>query len=172
MPSITPYLIAHLRAHPSMQPQDVAKLCYQAANGAEHLLADLDRARAYFAREWEQTPPDHTLSLAEPISDGIARVHIAAWRAKGLSLDELFDLFAATAQADAPQGSLSAYLDEAEALILGGSTPISPDDWKVFRARYEAAGMPPVHHSEAFRQAERPAYRIVLRILLPIGEIS
>ncbi len=172
MPSITPYLIAHLHAHPSMTPQDVAKLCYQAANGAEHLLADLDRARAYLAYEFENTPPNAAVPLAEPISDEVARVHIAAWRAAGKGIDELFDRFAATAQTGVDGGSLVSYLNEAEALILGGSTPIRPDDWHAFRARYEAAGMPPVHHSEAFREAEHPAYRIVLRALIPTDEIS
>ena len=34
----TTCLREQLRRHPSMQPQDVIKLCYQAARGAEHLI--------------------------------------------------------------------------------------------------------------------------------------
>ena len=34
---------------------------------------------------------------------------------------------------------------------------------------YGEAGMPAVHHSEAYREAERPAYRVIRRALLPAG---
>lgn len=37
-----PNLAEQMRIHPSMTPRDIAKLCYQAARGAEHLLTDLD----------------------------------------------------------------------------------------------------------------------------------
>ena len=36
--SIKKYLKEQFVLHPSMMPSDVAKLCYQAAMGAEHLL--------------------------------------------------------------------------------------------------------------------------------------
>ena len=102
-PAITPYLKAHLRAHPSMTPQDIAKLCYQAAHGAEHLLADVERARGYLSREMDATEADDTLPLTEPISDTVSRVNLAPWKARGLSADALFDLFAATARVSGEQ---------------------------------------------------------------------
>ena len=37
----TTYVEEQLRLHPATQPQDVIKQCYQAARGAEHLLAHL-----------------------------------------------------------------------------------------------------------------------------------
>ena len=39
-----------LQAHPSMLPQDVVKLCYQAACGAEHMLEDFAAAEAALER--------------------------------------------------------------------------------------------------------------------------
>ena len=56
--NFTTCLQEQLRLHPAMQPRDVIKLCYQAARGAEHLLADLTRARAYFDQEYAATPAD------------------------------------------------------------------------------------------------------------------
>ena len=50
-----------LHLHPAMQPRDVLQLCYQAARGAEHLLADTARARAYFDQEYAATPADASL---------------------------------------------------------------------------------------------------------------
>ena len=46
--NFTAYVEEHLHLHPSTQPRDVIKQCYQAARGAEHLLMDTARARAYF----------------------------------------------------------------------------------------------------------------------------
>ena len=86
-----------LRLHPAMQPRDVLKLCYQAARGAEHLLADTTRARAYFDQEYAATPVDATLPLLEIIGPEVARVNIAAWKAAGLPAAWLFRMFVRTA---------------------------------------------------------------------------
>lgn len=164
---ITPYLETQLRLHPSMTPRDVVKLCYQAARGAEHLLADPERARSYLFRELEATEADPCAPLAEPISDTVARVNLAAWKARGLSSDKLFELFAATAStAGEGEDLLPAYLTEAEEWIAASESSISLAAWRGFLADYRAQGCPAVHHSEAYRAAERPAYRIVRRELL------
>ena len=165
--SIRPYLTAQLCLHPAMTPQDVAKLCYQAAHGAEHLLSDPERAYRYLLQEWEATAADGRLPLTEPISDDIARVNLAPWKAAGLSSDLLFRLFAATASVSGEEEKrLTRYLAEAEAWAASGQTGISAEAWRDFLARYRAAGMPPIHHSDAYREAEKPAYRIVRRDLL------
>ena len=45
------YLTEQLHNHPSAEPQDILKLCYQAAFGAEHLLKDAEKAKAYLQAE-------------------------------------------------------------------------------------------------------------------------
>lgn len=170
---ITPYLQAHLRNHPSMTPQDLAKLCYQAAHGAEHLLSDLERARGYLIRELEATASDGSVPLVEPISDTVARVNLASWKARGLSADALFALFAATAKVSGEgDARLAEYLDETTDYLTRISASVSADDWKTFLAWYDSQGRPAVHHSEAYRESERPAYRIVLRSLLQDAGIA
>lgn len=160
-----------LRLHPSMQPRDVLKLCYQAARGAEHLLADATRARAYFDQEYAATPADAALPLFEPISPNVARVNIAAWKAHGLPADWLFRMFVHTASV--PMGGaelLDAYIAEAANVVSG---LWGPTEWGEALAAWREAGMPAVHHTEAYRAAEHPAYRIVngyFRCILPILE--
>lgn len=164
---ITPYLTSQLRLHPSMAPQDMAKLCYQAARGGEHLLADPERARVYLLRELEQTPPNGEAPLVEPISPAIFRVNLAPWKARGLSADRLFDLFAATVTAGGDgEDQLEAYLTEVGEWLAEADTSITLCEWLSFLERYRDAGYPAIHHSEAYRAAERPAYRIVRRELL------
>ncbi len=165
--SICPYLASQFHLHPSMTPQDIAKLCYQAARGAEHLLSDLDRARGYLERELEATVADGDIPLVEPISDDVARVNMAAWKARGLSSELLFDLFAATASVRREgEDLLPVYLAQAGAWLADVRGPVDPAEWREFLLWYEAQGCPALHHSEAYRAAEKPAYRIVLRELL------
>lgn len=161
--SIAPYLIEQYRKHPSMQNEDVIKLCYQAARGAEHLLSDTARARAYLVHEIEAVEAAD-VALCENISDEICRVNLAAWKHRGLAVDTLFDAFVATASVRLDgEDLLIPYLDEATALIAEGTIPLNAEAWNSTRAEYEKMGMPAVHHSEIYRQGEHPAYRIVKR---------
>nr|MBR4280008.1 hypothetical protein [Clostridia bacterium] len=162
----TTCLLEQMKRHPAMQPRDVLKLCYQAARGAEHLLADTARARAWFDQEYAATPADGVLPLFEPISGHVARVNIAAWKAANLPADWLFRMFVHTA--GVPMGGaelLNQYIDEAAAVVS------AMPGWADELAAWRESGMPAVHHSEAYRAAEKPAYRIVNRLfacILPL----
>lgn len=160
------YLKQQLQLHPSMQPQDAVKLCYQAALGAEHLLTDFDAAEKYFTAEYAAVIPA-PLPLFEEISPEVCRVNLAAWKAKGLPAAWLFRMFTASVRLQRGTRELfKEYLTTAEKVL-----PLA--DWQTYLDAYRAAGMPTVHHSDAYRAAEHPAYRIVDRRfvkLLPILE--
>ena len=51
--TVKEYLREQVALHPSMQPQDVVKLLFQAAFGAEHLLTDKDAAFRWLQKEFE-----------------------------------------------------------------------------------------------------------------------
>ena len=147
------YLQAQLGRYPAMQAQDAVKLCYQAARGAEHLLSDLTAAQRYFDEEFEATPPQ-VVPLWEPISPQVCRVHLGAWKSAGLPSHWLFRMFAASAKVELEgEDRLESYLEQAGNLHLLG--------WDDFLTRYREAGMPAVRHSQIYREAYRPAYRIV-----------
>lgn len=159
--AFTEYLADQMRRHPAMQPQDVAKLCYQAAHGAEHLLADTDRARAYLEEEYALVAPSDR-ALYEPISDDVMRVDLGAWRGRGLPIEWLFRMFVASCKV---HGNASARHGEYLAAVgdVLANAPFSAEDWEQYLAEYKKIGMPAVHHSEQYRQGETPAYRIVDR---------
>ena len=155
----TACLLEQLRLHPSMQPRDVINMCYQAARGAEHLLSDLTRARAYFDQEFASTQADHSAPIFEPLSENVARVNIAAWKAADLPAEWLFRMFAHTASI--PMGGpelLEEYIAKATNVVSGHW---SSTLWEEALAVWREAGLPAVHHSEEYRAAEHPAYRIV-----------
>ena len=151
---ISSYLYQQYKLHPSTTVTDILKQCYQAAYGAEHLLTDKDAAKRYLEREFEATPAKDIL-LCEQISDEFCRVNIAAWKHRGLPSDDLFELFAASAHPrEKGKELLEGFLLEAEEFT-------NSENAREVIEEYRRAGMPALHHSEAYRDAERPAYRIV-----------
>lgn len=160
------YLIEQAKKHPSMQPSDIAKMCYQAALGAEHLLLDVERARAYFNMEFDSVEPREG-DLFECLSDNVCRIDLGVWKKQGRQADELFDMFVATASIPCVgKEHLLQYLSDVQKHFSEFSFSFSLDEWQCFLEKYKAAGMPAVHHSNEYRESERPAYRIVLRSLL------
>lgn len=187
------YLKEQWKLHPATQPQDVIKHCYQAACGAEHLLTDIEKAKAYFYQEYHAVSGQYGIPLYEPISDDFCRVSLAAWKAEGHNPEKLFTLFAASvcaseisdtediaptahstpdysAKISSSSGSCEAvfwaYFSVAETLVLAQEAPFSEKEWHDFCSLYKKSGMLPVHHSEAYRLAEHPAYRLVRREFL------
>ena len=151
-------LLQQLRAHPSMQSRDVVKMCYQAACGAEHLLSDVEGARAYFDAECASVP-NKDEPLFEQISSEICRANLGAWKQSGMPFEWLFSMFTATKFSGAGKNALPAYLNAAEEVLR--EVGFDMDAWDAYMAEYRAAGMPAVRHTEAYREAEQPAYRIV-----------
>lgn len=155
------YLKEQLRKHPVMQPQDVIKMCYQAAYGAEHLLADPDGARDYFEAEYAETAPVNDV-LYEKISDTVCRVNLPAWKVKGLPAEWLFRMFAASCKTEQnTREQLLKYLHSAEKTFVSENIGFTMQEWKQYLIEYEKMGMLAVHHSEQYRNSEHPAYRIV-----------
>ncbi len=155
------YLNEQLRLHPSMQPQDIMKLCYQAERGAEHLLANTDHARKYLESEFASVEAMSGV-LHEPISDNVCRVDLPAWKASGMPMEWLFNMFAASCSInDNADEMFAEYVAEAERFVKDASVTFTTDMWADFMAKYRQAGMPAVHHSEEYRKNEYPAYRIV-----------
>lgn len=145
--------------HPAMAPQDMVKLCYQAAFGAEHLLADPEGAKAYFLEEYEGIQPAKG-PLAEWLSENVARVNMACWKQEGLPPLWLFRLFALSKLNQAALG-ISQNLALAAELCSRGQLPFSLSEWAHYTTAYLRQGVHAVHHSPRYREQEKPAYRLV-----------
>lgn len=151
------YLRGSMAAHPAIGPQDLFKHCYQAAFGAEHLLADRSAAKAAFDAEFAAVPP-RAGKLCEELSDQVCRLHLDVWKQRGLPADWLFSLFV---QSKPEPEDIGVWLDAAAVVMPQATNAI-----EAYRRNPH-----PVHHSDAYRAAECPAYRVVSRRLcrlLPI----
>jgi len=176
--------------HSTMQPQDVVKLCFQAAYGAEHLLTNVDAARDFFEKEYEGTE-SVAGPLYEQLSGQVFRVNLAAWKQREFPKEWLFGMFAATAgRISAIAGSTNVgkvnvtpkkdgsnidgmtgknkkvlfeeYLKAAEEMLfVEDNCNFTWEEWRRYLADYCSKEPEAVHHSEIYRAKEHPAYRIV-----------
>jgi len=179
MTSLTQYLLKESKLHPSLAPQaclapqDVVKLCYQAAFGAEHMLSDKTQALNYFKDEYSATPADDK-PLAVHIAPTVCRVNLSAWKRLKLNPDWLWNLFVGSASPDEISGAnnkiFEDYLTQAGRLSQADSFPFSHTEWQKYIHDYKRL---PVRHSEAYRDKVKPAYRILSGLpamMLPIFE--
>lgn len=164
--------------HPSMEPQDAVKMCFQAAFGAEHLLEDREAAREWFFKEYGQVQPRIEEALTEDISEDFARVNLGAWKARQLPPEWLFGMFVETASAVDTAGSGRELFDRnmnlTGQLAKEGVFAFGAEAWEEYLRGYPVKEPVPVHHSESYRRAEQPAYRLVDRQIcarIPLLEI-
>ncbi len=167
MSSFEAYILEQIQLHPNFGPRDAIKLSYQATFGAEHLLHEAASVKAYFEREYNETQ-SADLPLYEMICDDYGRVNLAAWKYQNLPADWLFQIFFMTASVPSEKSAADLYhcFHEISALAAEGKLSFSAADWETCQAIYRAANTgvhrpAPVHHSDVYRVAEHPAYRIV-----------
>ena len=161
MEELRAILITHAKRYPLMQPRDAVKLIYQNEFGGGHLIRDEEACLNYLRREYATLEKDPTALLYEDIGNGIVRVNLAAVREE--DLEQLGQDFIASAAKH--KGTLDSFLNKLEVLqtlTTEGVFAFDLDALNTYLSEYEAAGYPAVSHSPEYRQAYKPAYRIIL----------
>ena len=164
-PSIEEVLRLHAGFYEKMQPADAVKLLYQAAFGPGHMISDPSAALERTRIEMESAtvkpslPGDGT-PVFEEIGGGYARLYLNP-RLNPALVTRLF-----TASANAPVKD-SADFTESLALLrrltAEGVFGFSSDELEEYLDGYIRVGMPAVSHSEVYRNAYHPAYRVIRR---------
>ena len=160
MEELRAILIAHAKRYPLMQPTDAVKLIYQNEFGGGHLIRDEEACLNYLRREYASVAKDPTVPLYEDIGNGIIRVNLAA--VKPEDLEQLGQDFIASAAKH--KGTMDLFLNKLEVLRKLANEGLFAFDTNALNAylsEYEAAGYPAVSHSPEYRQAYKPAYRII-----------
>lgn len=148
--------------YPHMQPTDAVKLIYQNEFGGGHLIRNEEACRNYLQREYAAVIHDAAMPRYEDIGNGIVRVNLAALAE--CELCWLGDAFIRSAAEHT--GSLTNFREKLEVLCQlaeAGIFPFSSGALRDYLAEYEAAGYPAVSHSQQYRDAYHPAYRIILK---------
>ena len=154
----------HAARYPLMQPCDAVKLIYQNEFGGGHLINDAEQSLSRIYAEYDAVAHDPSMPLFEDIGNGIVRVNLAAIDTIKYPLEKLNDEFVKSSMAH--KGALESFVKKLDALLkqfdrIGLS--FSKNDLNEYLNKYERAGYPMVSHSEIYRDAYKPAYRVVLK---------
>lgn len=166
MNPLAPLLEQHVRSHPELELQDAIKFLYQSCMGPGHLGLDPQAVLNRLEVEWADVDGDADAPLTEPLGGGLCRLSLCACKGQGLEPSTLAALFLHTAQTVTPDRK-----GLEDSLNLLYTLPFPRTEVDQVLEDYRKAGMPAVHHSDRYRRAYSPAYRIVdqdLARLLPL----
>jgi hypothetical protein len=155
----------HLESHPLAAAEDLYKLLHQAVYGPGHAIPDRQAAAAWLERELAGLgPPPDDEPRCEPLggSPALVRVNLRPFAAAGDDAEALLDAFVATANEHPPDNStMTAVLDlAARWLPCAGRGALAPE-LRALAAKMAADGYPAIHHSDIYREAYHPAYRVI-----------
>lgn len=168
-------IISHAKKYPLMRPTDAVKLIYQATFGGGHMIKDEQTALEYIRREYASCTHRSEPLRCESLGD-TSRVYIDG------ELDDeqlvlVAKMFCESAKlydvgfdkaSKAVKKEFLSRLDVLRALCRDGYFSFTETDLQAYLNEYAAAGYPPVHHSEAYRDAYRPAYRVIDSRYVPL----
>jgi hypothetical protein len=159
-------------ARPEMRARDVYKLLYQGVFGVGHIMGP--GAWDYLQGEASSIDPKDQPSdpLLESVSlDGsIVRVNIRPFMRENYPLNKLMEAMRQSDIAGNPAAFLEAWDAFAE-LVWSGHLDFEHNEVDTINKALDRAKPQPMHHTQQYRDAYHPAYRVVRRreILLILG---
>lgn len=157
-------LSAQLARHPEMAAQDAVKLIFQSMLGCGHLVSGVAEVEARIRLETEGLLPCPDEPLYERIGDDYLRVNLRPAAALGILPGMLARMMVRSAQ-DVPVHTRQEVAEAVRHLHLPGAGPEELDGL-AGRLTGEPAWLP--GHSERYRAAYRPAYRVVASRYAPV----
>lgn len=158
----------HGKRYPAMTPVDAVKLLYQNEFAGGHMIPDGETSLVRLRQEYASVEQNSALPFAEPIGNGIVRVHLGALSQRGLSVEALNGLFVRSS--NTVTGNLASFQEKLRQLCRlqkeHGLFAFSDDALKTYLKTYAKKGYPPVSHSQTYREHYAPAYRVVREDLL------
>lgn len=164
MKFISALIEQHLERYEKLAISDIYKLLHQVALGSSHATDSKENIHALLEKEVSMLEDGPNEPLVDPISpDGkLARIHLRPYIASNYSLSALSNAFHKTANEH--QGStdkLEKFCDCFVELSATGYPQLSYRDIAAFIKKVKIDAYPTVRHSETFRLAHQPAYRII-----------
>lgn len=157
---------------PLMRPRDAVKLAYQRAFGVGHILPSEAEAAARLRDELKSTLPDSAVPPFTLIGRGLCRVNLASTATRGVTPETLARAMLVTEARFKPSPeAFDADIAELSRLAERGEAPFAKQELDGYLREYRAAGKPVVSHTEEYRAAYHPAYRVLLSdigALLPV----
>lgn len=155
-----------LGKYPAMQLQDCIKLLYQHFLGSEHLYAEPARCFQRLLQEKEAVGVDMSVPAYEEIGKNICRFNLQPLSAELSDLFTLAHLFLVgiekiSGNAEEGKSKFEESIETLLTLIHEKELPFSYQEACLFIELYRKKGMPAIHHSNCYKDAYHPAYRLL-----------
>lgn len=157
---LTSLLREHAARYPLMEAADGVKLLYQSVFGPGHMIPDEAACQARLESERASVPAADL--PCEEIGGDLVRLPLSTVNALGLSSLDVTRMFSYTASRF--KGDMDIFLAALallEKMTEAGEMPFSPESLSLYLTAYRSAGCPAVSHSETFRSAYAPHYRVI-----------
>ena len=161
----------HIARHPVMEPSDVYKLLYQGVLGPKHLIASPADFAAQLRAEYQDVSSDETEPLWEAVRpDGaLVRLNLRPLKAQGGDVEQLIAACLRTAERvwGTKEELRDVWAEFVELCRAGQWEIFSLPEVLTFSAWLGEHDYPSVHHSVRYKEASKPAYRLVCSDFLP-----
>ena len=156
-------IMLHYEKYPKAQPRDFYKLIYQGVFGVGHIISD--SAKEYLVEEANRVDlkdyPNRLLVESVSPNGSMVRVYLRPFMRRKLSLDRLFWVMQRSAKRE---GDIGQFMDLWQVfidMVESGEISMDQDALDEINTTIESDGLKPMHHTEPYRDAYYPAYRVV-----------
>lgn len=161
------FVTKQMQTYPKSRLLDIYKSCFQDYMGAEHLVSDRERVKAYLDEELQTTSFDDLMPwYFEPcgVNGQYVRVSIRAIKENMIAEDMLLDAFIRSANSE-KRPTVESWRDRWHKIVgtidqLELNLPNFQQD-RAFIDSILSVGKYAISHSPEYREAYRPHYRIV-----------
>lgn len=156
-------LLQHYKRYPKMQPADCVKLLYQSEFAGGHLISDRVKSFERLTAEYDALRVyDAPEQAFDEIGGGLLRMNLRGLKNLGITLETANGFFVESANSAA--GNIASFERKLDVLLQccrQGKLPFAPLQVERYIRSLKGSGYPPVSHSEEYRAAYAPAYRVV-----------
>ena len=155
----------HVEIRPEAGVQDIYKLLYQGVFGVSHIISErawgvlLEEANRIKLDEHPEDP------LIEPVSpdESMIRVNLRQYINLGGDLRELYDVMRKSAKHVGDESTFLDYWSQFKRFVIDGELYFPVEEIEEIDEQIHLGGVKPMHHTESYRIAYYPAYRVVLK---------
>lgn len=161
-------LLRHYELYPKSRIQDMVKLVYQNEFAGGHMISNEEKSLKLLREEYDSLESyspgkkQPTGDVSVEIGNGLCRLNLWALEDAGIDIETVNRFFIVTARLT--HGSIKNFKDKLDVLrqcCSNKELPYLLEELDAYLNDYQKQGYPAVSHSEEYRNAYSPAYRIV-----------
>ena len=150
----------HLQQYCCMQPQDVYKLIYQNEFGPGHFIEDEHTSLERLIKEYQGIPVKGKGNPIEPIGNGMCRYYLRGAGEDAIEMLNRIFVLTANRHKGEPE-SFEEKLSSVIPFLKKLNFEFSEKEYADYIRGQKEQNYPAVSHSEAYREAFHPAYRVI-----------